>query len=492
MSKPVRIRMDDLYQGKVQRVEIDNKKQVNAILSMQDGHPVAYEFFGRYWSEDKARNYLKNRNMNDILFRVRKDGDVACNHISMSAKVSNHFEDETVRGLLGADAYERLSAIESEHGSSKPFVLEIIAMNFNGKEKVVGNGLEFNRTIETDAIKEFASLTVNKGHLGLWEDFQTPIGNTVSSKIGESGDPISYAYIYPHGDAGSFRTNLRLAAAQGPDVLAKYTVSMRGKPIDLEYLDDDKGEPGDVGLGEKPFAKILKWQRKSLDFVVDPALPGSSTLNIVNSKTGEPVTLTSKGGEFIWQSIKSKGAKKVEVSLSEAQDVLRERDNIAFSDIYGIACCKKAIDEHIALKLASRDAELSADKEFVSKIVKGLTDADFSGMDRVTKLIEDAIKAHDEKIESVRNSVDEIAKKNNIELSKAQSLWIQNGITGTESEQEIVERCKKAVELSDLTDKDYTLKPPAGDEKSADKNVVAMSDTGSTVEVVSGDENIEL
>lgn len=488
--RSVVIRMDDLHEGKVQRVGFDKKNRVDAILSALDRHPVAYEFWGKYWTEGKARTYLKNRNMNNILHRQRDDGKITCNQIALSAQVSNHFEGNTVREILGADRFEKLSGIESEHGSSKPFILEIIAMNFGGKEKVVGNGLEFDRTIETGAIKEFANLTVNKGHLGWLEDFQTPIGNTVASKVGENGDPISFAYIYPHGDAGEFRTNLRLAAAQGPDMLGKYTVSMRGKPIDMEYVDDDQdSESGDFGLEEKVYAKILKWQRKSLDFVIDPALPGSNTVNIVNSKTGENVTISD---DMDWYSPKHKGAKKVEVTLSEAQDVLRERESIAFSDLYSIPCCKKAIDEHIALKLSGRDAELSADKSFVEKIFAGLNDETISASERVKGMIDDAIKAYSEKIESLRDSVEDVAKNASIALSKAQVLWIQNGITGEESEQDIVERCKKAVELSDLSDKEFTLKPPTDKDGKTDEKVVAMSESGSTVEIVDDDEKIEL
>lgn len=491
--RPVTIRMDDLYKGKVQRVEFDKKNRVNAILSTLDRHPVAYEFWGRYWTEVKARTYLKNRNMNDILYRQRDDGNITCNQIVLSAKVTDHFEGETVREILGADRFAKLSAIESEYGSSKPFILEIIAMNFNGKEKAVGNGLEFDRKIETDAIKEFASLTVNKGHLGWLEDFQTPIGNTVASKVGENGDPVVYAYIYPHDDAGQFRTNLRLAAAQGPDMLSKYTVSMRGKPIDMEYVDDDENnEMGDVGLGEKVYAKILKWQRKSLDFVVDPALPESKTINILNSKTGESINMTFPDDNFDWHTPKHKGVKKVDITLSEAQDVLRERESIAFSDLYSIPCCKKAIDEYIALKLSGRDAELSADKSFIEKIFTGLNDETIAAHERVNGIVEDAVKAYKEKVESLKDSVEEIAKNNEVELSKAQTLWIQNGITGDESEADIVERCKQAIELSDLSDKEFSLKPPAKDEKVKDGKVVAMSESGSTVEIVGGDDKIEL
>lgn len=492
--RSVQIRMDDLYDGKVQRVEFDKKNRVYAFLSTLDSHPVAFEFWGKYWTEPKARTYLKNRNMNDILYRQRDDGNVTCNQISLSAKVANHFEGETVRGIIGAESFDKISVIESEYGSSKPFILEIVAMNFDGKDKVVGNGLEFDRDTELAAIKEFASLTVNKGHLGFFEDFQTPIGNTVSSHVSDDKNPMAYAYIYPHGDAGEFRTNLRLAAAQGPEMLAKYTVSMRGKPIDMEYIDDGKDEQkGDVGLKEKAYAKILKWQRKSLDFVIDPALPGSHTISIVNSKTGEPISITSTGREVDWHSPKRKGAKKVdEITLSEAQDVLRERESIAFSDIYGIPCCKKAIDEYIALKLEQRDAELMGDKEFVTKLVTKMPDEEIANSDRIKGMIADAIKEHNAKVESLKDSVEEIAKNHELKLTKAQVLWIQNGITGEESENDIVERCKKAIELSDLSDRDFTLEPVVTVEKDKDKQVVAQSESGSTVEIVDGDDKIEL
>ena len=175
----------------------------------------------------------------------------------------------------------------------------------------------------------------------------------------------------------------------------------------------------------------------------------------------------------------------MEITLTEVREHLLERDTIAFSDLYSIPCVKTAIDTYVELETSGLLKTASKDKEFVADVIENCDAEVFEKSDRVKEMIESSVSEAIKKVNDLKDSVEEVAKTNDIKLNKAQMLFIRDGITGDESEADILKACKSTLDLSDLNDKDFTLRTgTTGDDK-----VIAQSKSGSSREIcVPGEE----
>ena len=178
----------------------------------------------------------------------------------------------------------------------------------------------------------------------------------------------------------------------------------------------------------------------------------------------------------------------MEITLSEVREALMERDTIAFSDLYTIKCVKDAIDAHVEQHSEGILNAAKNDEEFILGAIKNAKDDVIGKSDRIKGMVEAGVSDTLKKISDVKDSVTEVAKANGIELSKTQVLFIRDGITGEETEADVLEKCKSTAALSDLNDKDFTLQK-GSDKKDA---VIAQSDSGSSVEIVDPEEKREL
>ncbi|MCK5139551.1 MAG: hypothetical protein KAQ85_06905, partial [Thermodesulfovibrionia bacterium] len=175
----------------------------------------------------------------------------------------------------------------------EPFLVEVIAMNFQGKKTIVGNRLRFHRDSVNNMIGKFSGLPIHLGHTGFFGDEKVRIGNTVASRVGEDGNPHVFAYFNPSGEGREFRESMRVAAAQ--NLLHTFAFSMVGKPTDVEVInrDGDSSEHIDVRLADDgAYANVKEFDPKFMDAVNDPALDGTSAVAIVNE--GEAKALLEK------------------------------------------------------------------------------------------------------------------------------------------------------------------------------------------------------
>ena len=63
------------------------------------------------------------------------DGTIFMNSICLSVPISKvELSDSSseVKKALGSDSFDRLMAVENRHGSDKPFVVKVVAMDFKG------------------------------------------------------------------------------------------------------------------------------------------------------------------------------------------------------------------------------------------------------------------------------------------------------------------------------------------------------------------------
>lgn len=443
MRNEIVIWMDKLYSGECAKSDVDVDKGVSAYLALSDNHVVAYSFNGKGWNQERGRSWIKNRKMNEIVWRPHADGSVFVNSILLSGTVSKTYEGEDAEGVIGKDKYETIMAIEREHGSLKPFVLEITAMDFKGKKTLVANQLKFFRDQVNEDIKSFTHLPIHLGHIGVFEDYQNPVGNTVFSHVDSKSNPSAFAYIYPHGVAGDFRTNLKLAAAQGEEMLGRYPVSMRGTPTKFEVQEREGDYEPSISMSDFVYAEVYEWTKKALDFVDTPAIEGSGPRRIVNSKDIEPANETKTFVQW-------KGAKNVEPTLSDALAVLRNCDTIAFSDIYSIPACKEAIDRYVESEVQAGQRGIAKDEKFQMAALEEIDSKTLAEIPKVAEIVNSAVQGKADAVEERKKMVTTLCETKEIKLSKGQQLYVMEGINGDEDEAEILKRIQGAQEMADL------------------------------------------
>ena len=160
----ITIRMNQLYSGKKNRVRVPDVHGVEAEIAL-DGSVVNYHFRGRNWTQKRALRWLKNRDLNHPEYREHENGSVFFNQLRLRGTIT--LGDIDARKILG-NKYEGLLKLEAEHGGGEPFLVEVIAMNFQGKKTIVGNRLRFHRDSVNNMIGKFSGLPIHLGHTGFF------------------------------------------------------------------------------------------------------------------------------------------------------------------------------------------------------------------------------------------------------------------------------------------------------------------------------------
>jgi hypothetical protein len=333
--------------------------------------------------------------------------------------------------ILGPDLYGKLMEIESSNDSNKPFLVEFTAMDFKGKDTIEANGFRFYKENTNKDIKKFNGLPIHPGHLGFFEDYKDSIGNTVAPFVNADGNPAVYGYIYPHGGGKLLRDSIKIANAQG--ILKNYPVSMAGTPIDYTVLTDEERQKAK----DSAYIDVQSWEPESMDIVFAGAIPGSEAIQIVNSDSG--IMRNNK-----WKT--KRRVKKLDITMSEIIEALKGFDSIAMSDLKQVPAFEKSFDTYVADAIKVRLAEEKGAEELVGMI----PDTQFAKLAKVREIVEHDVEAYNKKVEEAKDSVEEIAKNAEIELSKIQVFAIRNCIREPLSESEILERVEQAKELTDL------------------------------------------
>lgn len=430
------IPMNQLYKGETKEVRVPHSNGVYANLSPNDDL-ISFTFKGEKWNEGKARKFIRNRGLNKIVWREHEDGTVVFNEIRLSSQLNVVVQSDTEQ-ILGSEAFGKLMEIENTHGSEKPFLAQFTAMDFKGQDSVVGNRLRFDRKRTVDMIDKFGGLPIHMGHYGWFDDYKNPIGNTVAPFVDSNGNPAVYGYIYPHGEGKVFRDNLRIASAQ--NMLGNYPVSMAGRPIDSHILNEEEQEDE---KNDGVYADVLEWEPTSMDAVFNPALEGSEVVGIVNKKLGD----TKPKGKPKLRSVKS-----MDLTMSEIIEALKDQEYIALSDLQAVPAFKKAFEAHVKEQVNAQIQLTRQDGELFKMFLDTITDEVLLENEKVKKLIENAVTKHFDAIESAKDSVEEVAKNSEIELTKAQIYSVRGSIKEPITEQEVLELIKQAKELNDLSD----------------------------------------
>jgi hypothetical protein len=450
----ITIKMNQLHSGKTKWMPVPDAHGIEADVAL-DGSVVNYRFHGRNWTQPRALRWLKNRKLNQVEYREHDNGTVFFNQLRLKGSVA--LGKVNAREILGPK-YDNLAKIEQEHGGGEPFLVEVIAMNFKGKKTVVGNRLRFHRDGVNAMIEQFAGLPIHLGHTGFFGDEKTRIGNTVASHVGEDGNPHVFAYFNPHGEGREFRESMRVAAAQ--NLLGTFAFSMVGKPTDVEVINrsDDAEVHSDMKLADDgAYAIVREFEPKFMDAVNDPALEGSTSVAIINSKN-ESVSvddlLTTKNRSEIMDK---------PITLSQALMVLGSEDRLMLTDLLKIDSLKEAFDDFSKQAVEAKVTELKADDKFKLSLVETI-DAEAL---LECPAVQSAIELHNTKVEQCRADVAEIAKTNEIELSGPHEYLVLSGINTVMSEQEILSKIKETVKLSDLSGvPDFFLKSETKTEES--------------------------
>ena len=225
------ISLDDLYEGSTSRVPYDETKGIYADFAQRTNRIVRFVFMSRGgWDKKAARKWLKNKGLDKVYLRKNDDGSMFINHISLSVPISQiecSDDSSEIESAFGKESYKNILSIENRHNSDKPMVVKVIAMDFQGKDFVVANGIKFYRDQIKKSINKFSGINIRLGHPGFFEDYSKRIGNTIASYIDKDGNPVTLSYIHPHAEAGEFREDLRIANAQNN--LESFEVSMFGE-----------------------------------------------------------------------------------------------------------------------------------------------------------------------------------------------------------------------------------------------------------------------
>jgi len=428
--------MNDNYKGDTQLVQLMGKKVI-AEMSDDGSEIVNFLFTGEEWDNDKAMKWIKNRDMNDIMFRRHEDGSIATNRFRLSA--SNvalvEFETDRARSILG-ESYDRIIAIERSHDSERPMLVETVAMNFQGKDTIVGNGMRFHKDKVSPMIDKFGGLPIYPGHTGLLDSHKVAIGNTVGAHISQSGDPANFMYVYPHGEGAVYRENLRIADVQG--LLKNYPVSMTGKTRKARILDEDEGLEVFKKSGDRVYLDVVEWEPHSMDIIVEPALEGSGAVAIVNSKRDDD-------GITLRRDSRMK-------SVTEILEAFDGITSIALSDLLSKDVVRKAIESHVEEQIKLAKDNLLTDEKFCNSVIEAAPEEKLVENERIKVLLKAGITKHNEAIEQLKDSIPEVAKKANIELSKVHEFYVRNQINEPMTEAELTELIKKAQDIEDLSD----------------------------------------
>ena len=426
----VKVFMNQLYSGDTNQVQLPYRNDVFADVS-PDGDLISFSFSGEHWDNKKARKFLKNRGLNKMItWREHDDGTIVCNHVRLSSSMVSRSVTDT-QEILGPDVYGRLMEIESSNGSDKPFLVEFTAMDFNGKDTIEANGFRFYRENTNKDIKKFGGKPIHPGHLGFFEDYKDSIGNTIAPFVNGDGNPSVYGYIYPHGGGKILRDNMKIANAQG--ILNNYPVSMAGTPIDYTVLTDEERQKAK----DSAYIDVQSWEPESMDIVFAGAIPGSEAVSIVNAKNN--VFANNK-------ITNRRRVKKLDITMSELIEAMKEFDYIALSDLRQVPAFKKAFDEHVENHIREG---LSTD-EGIEKAIGIIPEDKLIECSKVKELVDKKVEEFNGDVEVTKDSVEEVAKAAEIELNKVQIWSIRNGINKPLSESEVLERVKQAKELTDL------------------------------------------
>jgi len=420
------IPMNEIHSGDTKQIELVAGGKVVANISLDNGSIVSFAFNGSDWNEAKARKWIKNKGINEIMYRKHKDGSVMINTIRMSSSPVSLMTGEAEK-ILGSEVYMKLMKIESSHGSDKPFLVNNLAMDFKGEDFIVGNGLRFDRKKTIRMIDKFGGLPIYPGHIGFFEGHKEPIGNTVSPYVDEAGNPANYMYIYPHGNGKVYRENLRIAEAQG--LLKNYPVSMAGRPIKMKILDEEELKE----CGFKFHAEVNEWEPKTMDIVIEPALEGSGPVSIVN------------------QLISDDGRRhKMDGSMSEILAALSDHSVIALSDLMKVDAVKKAIESYVEERISVSNNTILNDEKISIIMASKLPKDKLASLDLVKSIVDESIKSKLEQIELTRDMVTKVAANSKIELSKTQELFLRGNIKDAMSEQDVLRMITKEKETGNL------------------------------------------
>jgi uncharacterized protein YaeQ len=196
---------------------------------------------------------------------------------------------------------------------------------------------------------------------------------------------------------------------------------------------------------------MIQWKRKSLDFVLDPALEGSQVKRILNSADIENQTI-----------VLTKRRTKVEITLSEIQDFLRERKSIALSDLTAIPCVAEAIEKYVDERVVFTVGALKTDEKHQKEVISLCDESVLAEDTRIKGMVTTALEARVSAVDERKSWVDAICEKDKIKLSKGQKLFVCEGITGEETEDVVKEKIKTASEVVDLSDQDFFLSHKEG------------------------------
>jgi len=430
------VSLDDSFRGDTVRRTVDSRRGVFVDLDPETGRAVKFAFSGHEWTDDKAKKFMRNRKLNKVYFRELGNGKIYMNTLFVPnviggiACASSTKDTSEVEKILGSEKFGKLCEIENKHGYEKPFIVDIIAMEFGGKDTVIGNGLRFFRDKTLGMMKKFAGIPVHPGHLELFESHKDRIGNTVGAYEGEDGNPHVYTYIWPHGKAGEYREGLIIAEAQG--LLDTYRVSMFGNPDEYTLI-----EEGDKDYG-KVKADIHSWTPQSQDFVFEEAIQGSKAIRVVNnkddgddeeivdSKTQKQDVLHKKGGS--------------RVTITEILEALREYDAIALSDLLTVPCVVKAIEGHEE----TIKKKLRSDEDFAKEIISNCDGELFLKDERVVKIVNAEIKKRNEKLDNAADDISKVAENAKVDLTEDQLILVKMNLTGEETEEQLLKMVQSA------------------------------------------------
>jgi hypothetical protein len=422
------ISLDDFYSGSTTRIPYNEEKGIYADFAEGSSRIIRFIFLScGGWDRETAARWLRKRGLNKIYFRKESNGNIYLNHVSLSAPVSQiecSDDKTTVEKVFGKEAYAKIMEIENRHNSDKPLVVKVVAMDFKGKDFVIGNGIKFYRDQVQKMVKSFSGLGIRLGHPNLFESYSKRIGNTVGSYVDDDGNPVTYSYINPHSEAGDFREDLRIAEAQGQ--LESFEVSMFGNPIDYETVKDEDVEKEDG-------ARVLmhKWEPTGQDFVDEGAVSGSRAVQIANAVIPEDTKTDQLGGS--------------KVTIAEILKALSEHDGlIALSDFLSVKAFRKAFDEHVEVKLTEARRTSLSDLEFIKEVINTCPDEVLTESDRISKIVNDKVAKKRKQMADKVEDIAKIAEANKIELNENQMFMVKNNISGEETEEEILGFIKAA------------------------------------------------
>ncbi len=414
--------------GEYTKFVLDKAKGIEAVGHI-DGRILSINFPDG-WTKSQAHKYISNRDLNKVYFRKDiRTGKVSVNRIKLTEKIDQIVSDKDLSQKILGEKYDVLAEIEIRNGGEIPFLVGVVAMNFDGQDKTIAKGLEFDRKKTIKMIDDFNNLPIHLGHLGIFEDYQDRVGNTVAASVDKDGNPFTWSYIYPHGKGADLREDLLISASQG--LLGSHEVSMAGDPIDYEIVNEDDDDYGQIDI------RINEWKPESQDFVFAGAISGSRAISIVNSKQqNEPKIEENQGGN--------------ELTLSEILAALKEHKLIALSDLLQIDAVKVAIDEHTKILLSNQKNELKIDEEFAKEIISSCNESVLSESDRVEKIVDIKMSQRKEKIDSSSDKIITLAKENDIELNDGQAALVRMNLNGKQDDAEIVKIIKNAAAFTEL------------------------------------------